>query len=345
MPVAERTVRFCPLSPALTVTDPILSKWNDLNREQGLLGYPLAPQTNYRSGARTMRFQRGYVAYHPDHGVHAVCGKLRRYWQDTLGIFGPYGFPTGDAYDEDGARVQRFQYGTLRSDMPELSGGSDLRGEIARRGIAVRDQGQRGTCSVQVMVFLLEYLYAGLLGSGYAHLSVEHANHYGNVATGDRSDGHCFDCVEAAYNAYGIVKEEVWPYDKSWIYDYAEGQTRLTREDIETGKALLADGLKLRGCFIKPLDGSVGLTEAQFGEMLALLDQGIPVGVGRDHSMAAVGYRRDHRIPGGGYIIFRNSYGVSPEYTGYEVQTFAHVTETVNDVYVYTNQPEALIEA
>lgn len=332
----ERAVQFHPLGPEVMVKGPLLEKWEALGAEKGPLGYPVAEEIAYRSGAQTMRFQRGYIAYHPDYGAHPVQGKFLHRWQDALGIFGPYGFPLSDPHEEDGICMQHFQWGMLRADMPQILGGADLRGEIARRGIAIRDQGQRGTCSVQVMVFLLEYLYTGLLGSGYAHLSVEHSNHYANVATGDRDDGHCFHSMEAGYNAYGILQEADWPYDKGWTYDYDAAQTRMVPELMEKAARMLAPPLRLVGRFIKPYDGIVGLTEGQFDEMLSMLDQGIPVGVGRDHSMVAVAYQRDAEMPGGGYLIFRNSYGTSPEFTGYQTETFDQVKRTVNDLYVYT---------
>lgn len=332
----ETLVQFHPLAKAVTVKEPVLSKWMSLGGVEGLLGYPVAEGISYRSGAHTMRFQRGYIACHPEHGAHYVSGRLRLWWEDQLGIFGPLGFPVGDPREEGGVTVQRFERGTLRTDMPEIRDGIDLRGEIARRGITIRDQGPRGTCSVQVMVFLLEYLYAGLLGRDFAHLSVEHSNHYANVATGDRDDGHCFHCMEAGYNAYGILPESEWPYDKGWTYDYDQAQAIMTPEKVAIAKRMLEAPLRLEGRFIKPIDGIVGLTDAQFDELLATLDAGIPVGVGRDHSMVAVAYRRDAQMPGGGYILFRNSYGTSPEFTGYQAETFEHVRQTVNDMYVYT---------
>ncbi len=332
----EKTVRFHPLAPELTVSGSVLQKWEALGGPEGALGFPTWPETRFKSGAATQRFQRGYIAFHPETGAHAVTGKILLWWQDQLGVYGRYGYPTGDPRDEGGATVQAFQWGEIRSDSPEIAGGIDLRGEIARRGIAIRNQGARGTCSVQVMVFLLEYLYAGLLGCDYAHLSVEYSNHFANVATGDREDGHCFDAMEAAYNEYGIVKESVWPYNKDWTYGYDQAQASLPQNAIAEGRRMLADGLRLQGRFVKPLDGMVGLTAAQFDEMIALLDAGIPVGVGRGHSLAAVGYRRDAALPGGGYIVFRNSYGTSPDFTGYQTETFENVMRTVNDLYVYT---------
>lgn len=299
------------------------------------LGVQVGHAVILRNGASLARHQYGYIAKHPEHGEHIVSGKIRLYWLDSLGVYGLYGFPIEDAYEENGVLSQRFEFGTLRTDMPGIRDGIDLRGEIARRGIAVRDQGKRGTCSVQVMVFLLEYLYSGLLGGDYSHLSVEYSNHFGNVAFGERDDGHCFDRMEAAYNEYGIVSDNLWRYDKEWEYDYDRACTIATPEMIAEGRRLIDPNMKLRGRFVKPLDGTVGLTDELFAEMIALLDQGIPLGVGRDHSLTAVGYRLAPDLPGGGYMLFRNSYGTNLEFTGYQTETFELVKKTVNDVYVY----------
>lgn len=44
---------------------------------------------------------------------------------------------------------------------------------------------------------------------------------------------------------------------------------------------------------LKPLDGKIGLSDAQLEEMISLLDAGVPAGVGQDHSLNTVSYRKD----------------------------------------------------
>lgn len=316
----------------------ILEKWIALGKQDGILGYPVDEEKTYRDGACSMRFQKGSIYSHPEYGTHHVVGRIFRYWADELGAYGKFGFPTGDPakYGDGGMEYrQEFARGTLDSGQPELRDGSDLRGEIARRGIQIRCQGKRGTCSVQTMVFLMEYQYAGLLGNAWGHLSVEYANHFANVACNLREDGHYFSSIAKGYDAYGIVKDLVWPYNKDWAYNYDQGCLLAGEEMACLGRRMLTGGLYLKGWFIKEL-GDAGLTDKQFGECIALLDDGIPVAIGRDHSMALVGYRRDAAFPGGGYMIFRNSYGITNEFTGYLVETFEHVRNTVFDAYVYS---------
>lgn len=333
----EKTANVCyhPLTAPVAVRGEILDKWESLGSETGLLGCPLYPEAVYKSNGRMQKFQKGVIVCHPAYGAHYITGKFYYHWADNLGVYGPYNYPKGDPEDCGGSTIQNFAGGTIKSGDGCIKNGIDLRGEFARRGIAVRDQGRRGTCSVQVMVSLQEYLYAGLLGSGWAHLSVEYANHAANTASGDRDDGHCFVTIAQGYGEYGTVRESLWPYDRDRVYDYDEAQRSVTPDMTAAGRLLLGEKLRLKGRFIKELDGKPGLSDEQFDEFLSFLDRGLPAGVGRDHSMTAVGYRLDGTQPGGGIVLFRNSYGTNSDFTGYQTETFEQVRNTVNDIYVY----------
>lgn len=334
---ATRRVSFHPLAPTFTVEGAILDKWESLGAEHGALGYPVREAQPYRRLETTvMAFQRGRIVSHPQHGAHALTGTIERRWCDALGINGHLGWPTADARLERGLWTQAFTGGTLTDDPSRPDYAVDLRGEIARRGIAIRNQSPRPTCSVQVMVFLLEYHYSRLLGEDFAHLSVEFSNHFANVADDTRTDGHCFYSMEHGYDRYGILRERFWPYQKDWVYDYDAAARLVTGDMLADAARMLDGGLRLSGRFIKPLGGAPGLDEAAFAQLLQSLTAGVPVGVGRDHSMAAVGYRLDPDVPGGGMMLFRNSYGTTMDFLGYQAETFQHVRETVNDLYVYT---------
>lgn len=333
----EREIKVSPspLAPSVSVKGGILGKWEDMGGSGSALGYPLFGEQNYYGAAKWQKFQRGVMVSHPTHGTHAVTGRFYLIWADALGMNGTLKYPLTDAVVENGVTVQKFLGGELRSDMDAIKNGIDLRGEFARRGIDIRNQGQRGTCSSQTMVAAMEFLYSGLLGWNYRHLSVEYISHFANVATGDRSDSHCFIDIAAGYEKYGIIPDSLWPYNKDWKYDYDEAQRFVTADMINTGRLLLAPGLKLNGRFIKEIDGHIGLTPDQFEQLLAQLDSGVPACVGRDHSLTAVAYRFDAAAPGGGFMWFRNSYGTTADFTGYQVESFENVKKTVNDIYVY----------
>ena len=332
----EKYISFHPLAGSALLTGELLRRWEEFGEGGSPIGHPLSNEVTLRDGKQYALFQKGMLVCETNETSRSafyVKGKIYLHWADNMHVYGHYGLPLSDPVETDDGLVQEFQGGKITE--AELKDGIDLRGEIQRRGIAVREQGKRGTCSVQVMAFLLEYIYSGMLGKPYSHLSVEYLNHFGNIAEGSEDDGHCFHSMEAAYNQFGVVKEQLWPYNKEWVYSLAGGEAFTTESMKNEGKLLISDGLKLNGGYIKPLDGKPGLSDTQFAELLKTLDSGIPAGVGRDHSLSAVGYKLDKNQPGGGYIIFRNSYGVSPHFTGYQCENFEHIQATVNDIFVY----------
>ncbi|KUG04066.1 hypothetical protein ASZ90_018512 [hydrocarbon metagenome] len=320
----------------------IRDKWQSLSWEKGLLGYPLTDELVMADGVgRYSVFQGGRIYYHPNHGTHYVNGNIYLRWlgdKDNNEV-GDLGYPQSDPQTVSGPYIsgikQTFQKGEI-SKYYNVHNGIDLRGEIARRGIEVRHQGNnRDTCSVQAMTFLLEYAYTGKYGDSYKHLSVEYLNHAANKAANNTDDGDYFSSIEAGYNQYGIVKEALWKYDKGWTYDFNEAEKILTKQLLDAGKLMISDGRKRAGSFVKPFERDSSLTNTEFVKILQLLDQGIPVALGRNHSMAVVGYQYDSTYDGGGYFIFRDSYGSSNGIYGYKIESFAQVKSKTNDVYVF----------
>lgn len=334
--MAEKYYHFCDLTKRIKVKDSILEKYIELGEENGLLGYPASSEYPLAAGGSVQTFQYGNLYFHPNHKVHFTSGKIYRYWSGMLGVYGKYRYPISDIREtEKGVFVQSFEGGEISSDMPELNGKSDLRGEFHRRGIALRNQGARGTCSVHAMVALLEYMYSGLLGREFSHLSVEYSNYFASVADGNESDGDFFHSMEKGYDAYGIIPDSMWAYDASFKYSLEECENRVSPAIIEYGKKFISEKARLNGYFVKQI-GDAGLSDKQFDDMIEYLDAGIPLAVGRDHSLTLVAYEKDERFPGGGIFTFKNSYGTTPHFTGYQTETFENVKKTVFDVYVYT---------
>lgn len=211
----------------------------------------------------------------------------------------------------------------------------DLRDEIAKRGLSVRDQGGRGTCSVFAMTFIMEYAYTGYFGSTYSDLSEEYANHASNKVSNNTGDGAFFSEVADGYNKYGIVNESLWTYDVNYSYNYNDADKKMTSSMIAQGQGMLSNIFKLKGRFVKPGNTSVGLSTAEFNEILSLLDNGIPVASGRGHSMPIVGYVKNASEAGGGHFILRNSWGINADTNGYREESFTSVKTTLCDVYVY----------
>ena len=336
------SIYWRPCIGAFEVHGLIRNKWASLGWERGPLGYPKSDElrTSDRVG-RVSRFQHGDIYWHPSTGAHPVTGAIRLQYLDRGAEASGLGYPTGDARcgadlnatASDGDCVQTFQRGLLYS-TDDRQQGRDLRGELARRGIGVRNQSSRPTCSVFAMTTLLEYQLTELCGPGYRDLSEEYLNHVANLQTGRTDDGDFFSNIAEGYDHYGIVPESRVPYASS--YDFAT--TSFPWSTYSAGLRNLQSGLRLSGHFIKP-NGPPGMTTAQMNTVLDYLDRGIPVAIGRSHSMVVVGYQRDSGYSGGGYFIFRNSYGTGVGDGGYQLQSFAHVKSTTNDAYVYEVQP------
>lgn len=239
----------------------------------------------------------------------------------------------------------------------------DLRPQISQLGLAVRSQGHRGTCSVFAVTFLIEYMNAKFVGGRPTvppnDLSEEYLNTASNVASGEASDGDFFDRIDAGYQKFGIVGEKDMPYQGTYTPTLT-----LPQHLIDLGRSVL----RLKPSFIKPWDNGRGATRAQLGQVLSTLDQGIPVAGGfwwpvqhawsrrniggvevmatpelnekginlKDgHSVALVGYRRDLNFPGGGYFVFRNSWGRLWGDHGYGYMPFEYVLRFANDLVAY----------
>jgi hypothetical protein len=230
----------------------------------------------------------------------------------------------------------------------------DLRPSIASMGIAIRDQGNRGTCSVFAMTFLLEYAYGKHFGYKTPDFSEEYLNDVKNLATGDDWDGGFFTDIDKGYQAYGIVDASLDPYRSAFN----------PKEKVRP--ALLAKGESIKPrlpvSFIKAWDVKTGLMPRQLQAILAQLRMGIPVASGLrwpntfktriiagipvmtvpppsdvfdGHSIDFVGFKQDTRFPGGGYFIFRNSWGTGFQEEGYGYMPFAYALKYANDAVEY----------
>lgn len=335
------SIYWHPAIGAYEVHGLIRNKWESMGWEKSQLGYPLSDEMTLEDGiGRFSTFQGGRIYYHPDHGTHFVSGNIYLRWMGTkkTNQVGDLGYPTSDPGTFSGPLLsgteQNFEKGIIRK-LSNEHPGMDLRGEIARRGIEVRNQGARDTCSVHTMTFLLEYGYTSKFGDKYRHLSVEYLNHAANKAVNKTDDGDYFESIAAGYLKYGIVKDEQWPYDRNWTYNYNDAEDIMTSQLQASGKVMIGSGWILMGNYIKPFERNSTLSDQEFYSVLKHLDQGIPVGLGRNHSMVVVGYQFDTSYDGGGYFIFRNSYGTSIGEKGYQKESFEHVRSLTNDVYVY----------
>jgi hypothetical protein len=265
-----------------------------------------------------------------------------------------YIFCAGNEGCEPGAMEEKFctfnspasaeQYcdgGTCTPGTEEIPCAVDLRKDAKMLGIKIQKQGKRGTCSVFAMTHILEYAYARTFGPGYSDLSQEFLNHAANLVSGRTDDGDFFFNVARGYETFGVVTEAQMPYRKKNDFN----SFHFGDEIVEAAAANIAGEMAIKGRFIKPLDGTEGLSDEQFNEIIEYLISGVPVAIGRSHSTVIVGYSLDDGSSGGGdFILADNARG------GYHKEDFASVKREVRDVYVFEhpvlyNQPVNLVHS
>ncbi|HYX31428.1 MAG TPA: C1 family peptidase [Pyrinomonadaceae bacterium] len=230
----------------------------------------------------------------------------------------------------------------------------DLRPKIKQMGIPIRSQGNRGTCSVFALTFLLEYMYAWRENYHTPDFSEEYLNYASNLAIGQYDDGGFFDALDLGYQKYGMVNESQAPYHSSYNPPYV-APPRLLKigEQIEP---------RFKAHFIKPWNNQTGLTAGELKDIEQALNSGRPVatgvrwpnnfqtetvhgvalmktpppsGVFDGHSIDLVGYKASNAFPGGGYFIFRNSFGTGFGAEGYGFMSFEYANKYANDAVDY----------
>jgi hypothetical protein len=230
----------------------------------------------------------------------------------------------------------------------------DLRPEINSLGIPVRSQGGRGTCSVFALGFLVDFMYAKHFGVKNADYSEEFLNFASNLAIGQKSDGGFFDALDLGYQLSGDVDEASAPYQSSFNPNLTYGAATMSK----------AASLKprLKSHFIKAWDVNTGLLPSQLLSILMQLKQGRPVAAGLrwpktfktekilgvtmmtapapsevfdGHSIVFVGYKVSNQFPGGGYLVFRNSWGTGFMEDGYGYMSFDYANKYTNDLVQY----------
>jgi len=132
----------------------------------------------------------------------------------------------------------------------------DLRPTFEKWGLVARRQGNRGTCSVFVVVGAMEYAVAQRQQRG-TRLSVEFLNWAGHKAVNRTADGGFFHELWKGYETFGICAEEDWPYQSDYDVNLQPSPTAM--ENAQKIKSL-----QLRLHWIKDWDVNTGLTDAQF---------------------------------------------------------------------------------
>jgi C1A family cysteine protease len=240
----------------------------------------------------------------------------------------------------------------------------DLRPKIERLGLSVRRQGARGTCSVFATTFLIEYRAAQALNANGLDLSEEYLNWAKNQTNKTDFDGGKFSDIIRGYQEFGMVRQAEMPYRPSFDPKHPDSPPRPT---IAAGKAFP----RYRFEFIKEWNNKTGMSERQLEATKAALRSGRPVATGiwwlnrfetipvdqvplvkqyprsanrnpdnaknpmfDGHSIDLVGFQDGRQFPGGGYFVFRNSFGPGFGRGGYGFLSFDYVRNYSNDAIV-----------
>jgi len=249
----------------------------------------------------------------------------------------------------------------------------DLRPKIKSFGLQIRDQGNRGTCTVFATTFLIEYQRAGMTGVHGAadDLSEEYLNWAGNKATGEDADGGFFTKFMSGYQAWAIANNASMPYRATYNTTHPATPSAAT---IAAAKGMFP--VRYPFTVLKVWNNQQGMTRAELQSALATLRSGRPVATGiwwltnfatvtvegvpllKDyprsanshsntalnpmfdgHSIDLVGFREAPAFPGGGYFIFRNSFGPSFGNAGYGFVSFQYLLTYSNDAIAVSSQP------
>jgi len=240
----------------------------------------------------------------------------------------------------------------------------DLRGEIDKLGLSVKDQGNRGTCSVFATTFLIEYQAARAQKTDGVDLSEEYLNWAKNQANKTDFDGGKFSDIIRGYQAFGMVTQSGMPDQASFNPKHPATPQRSM---IATGQAFP----RFRFVFIKEWNNQDGMSDKELEATKAALRSGRPVATGiwwlnhfetvvvnqvpllkeyprsanknsdatknpmfDGHSIDLVGYHEGSEFPGGGYFIFRNSFGPRFGHGGYGFVSFDSIRKYANDAIV-----------
>ena len=163
--------------------------------------------------------------------------------------------------------------------------------------------------------------------------------------------GENFWALNIGYQKWGVVPEAFVPDQEKTIQNMI----------LQMGK----DGIRMKQVFIKDW-AYTEATQDQLNQAINYLDQNTPLATGLlwpknfktqqiggvdvmevpsaankwdvvddGHAVALVGYGRGSQFPGGGYFIFRNSWGENWGDHGYGYMPFEYVLKYANDLFVY----------
>jgi len=230
----------------------------------------------------------------------------------------------------------------------------DMRPVIKNIGLEVRQQAGGAPCAVHAFTFTLEYEYIRHVFSNLSEQYLQYVTF--QVVKPQMTGGENFWALNQGYQKWGYVPQ-------SWLPNQATMPATVYQNILDKGKG----GLRWTQIFIKIWDPTIGATKNQLDQVVKCLDQDSPVGIGvlwpiewkthvingvdlmvvpsaankwtvvfDGHAVALVGYQKGPAFPGGGYFIFRNSWGKDWGDRGYGFMPFDYVLKYANDLFCWS---------
>lgn len=233
---------------------------------------------------------------------------------------------------------------------------ANLRNDFERLKLTVHNQGQRGACQVFAMVGVIEFQLAQR--GQKVDLSEQFIMWAANEATGlNRVRGFNPDLLVAGLKQYGICTASRMPYVPRDEPFETPNRWAILNAKARTSSEIVS---------IKHWTSNIGLAERDIEEITEQLENGTPVTVTlcwpegsmeqivdkqhflieknidgtskNGHGVILVGYGRDASLNGGGYFIFRNSWGLQFADQGYARVTFEFAKKYGIDAYIVSIQ-------
>jgi hypothetical protein len=228
---------------------------------------------------------------------------------------------------------------------PRLPASADLAPEFRKLGLTACKQGDRDVCSLFAVTALAEFELAKNAAVRQPRLSEEYLIWAAHKASGGKGDQAMFYEAVHGLNVFGICDDKLMPYASK--PDPARKPSAEARADAKQR------GERWKVHWIKRWDLKRRLSDAELREIKDALTSGHPVACGLrwpkklaghellqvpaadqvadGHSIVFTGYRDDPQKPGGGVLLFRNSWGVAWGEQGYGVMSCAYAVAYTND--------------
>jgi hypothetical protein len=228
---------------------------------------------------------------------------------------------------------------------PTLPRKANLMPEFQKRKLVPRAQGERDVCSLFAITAVAEFEWNRNSRQPRQPFSEEFLIWAANEASGLKGDQAMFYKAVHGLNSLGICSDKLMPYDnkpgvqrKPSARALADAKGRAGRWKVEWIKrwdvkrpleeqALLAIKRALAGGH--PVACGLRWPKALKGHELLRVPAADDVRDG--HSIVFTGYQDDPKKPGGGILLFRNSFGPRWGNSGYGVMSYAYAQTYAND--------------